>query len=169
MTILDAARDGMNLDIRPQDDLFGHVNGRWLEDTEIPSDKSSWGAFIALADAAEQQVRDIITELADRPADQLDDDERKIGDLFASFMDTETIAAKGLPVPPTYGAAQELIDSFPASEFQVNRLNQIAEIQDGDVDFDVVGITNGEAKQVIASFLAANPEVQAAWEAENAG
>ena len=67
MTILDAARDGMNPDIRPQDDLFGHVNGRWLDETEIPSDKSSWGAFIALADAAEQQVRDIITELADRP------------------------------------------------------------------------------------------------------
>ena len=96
MTILDSARDGMNPDIRPQDDLFGHVNGRWLEETEIPSDKSSWGAFIALADAAEQQVRDIITELADRPADQLDADERKIGDLYASFMDTDTIAAKGL-------------------------------------------------------------------------
>ena len=48
--------------VRPQDDLFGHVNGRWLDETEIPSDKSSWGAFIALADAAEQQVRDIITE-----------------------------------------------------------------------------------------------------------
>ena len=64
VTILDAAREGMNPDIRPQDDLFGHVNGRWLDDTEIPQDKSSWGAFIALADAAEQQVRDIITDLA---------------------------------------------------------------------------------------------------------
>ena len=53
MTILDAARDGMNPDIRPQDDLFGHVNGRWLDETEIPADKSSWGAFIALADAAD--------------------------------------------------------------------------------------------------------------------
>ena len=41
-------------------------------------------------------MRDIITELADRPADELDADERKIGDLYASFMDTETIQAKGL-------------------------------------------------------------------------
>ena len=31
MTILDDARSGMNPDIRPQDDLFGHVNGRWLD------------------------------------------------------------------------------------------------------------------------------------------
>src|SRR6476469_9936772 len=101
----------MDLDIRPQDDLFGHVNGRWLADTEIPSDKSSWGAFIALADAAEQQVRDIITELADRPADQLDADERKIGDLSASFMDTETIEAKGLqPIEGLLDQARRLDD-----------------------------------------------------------
>ena len=45
MSILDDAREGMNPDIRPQDDLFGHVNGRWLDEAEIPADKSSWGAF----------------------------------------------------------------------------------------------------------------------------
>ena len=50
MSILDDARAGMNPDIRPQDDLFGHVNGRWLEDEEIPADKSSWGPFVQLAD-----------------------------------------------------------------------------------------------------------------------
>ena len=54
----------MNPDIRPQDDLFGHVNGRWLDETEIPSDRSSWGPFVQLADIAEEQVRAIIEELA---------------------------------------------------------------------------------------------------------
>ena len=49
MSILDDARAGMNLDIRPQDDLFGHVNGRWLEDEDIPSDRASWGPFVQLA------------------------------------------------------------------------------------------------------------------------
>ena len=43
MSILDDAREGMDPDVRPQDDLFGHVNGRWLADTDIPSDRSSWG------------------------------------------------------------------------------------------------------------------------------
>ena len=96
MSILDSARDGMNPDIRPQDDLFGHVNGRWLDEAEIPADKSGWGAFIALADAAEQQVREIITELAERPSEQLNDEERKIGALYASFMNTERINALGI-------------------------------------------------------------------------
>ena len=64
MSILDDAREGMNPDIRPQDDLFGHVNGRWLDEAEIPSDRSSWGPFVQLADAAEEQVRAIIEDLA---------------------------------------------------------------------------------------------------------
>ncbi|MDO9455188.1 M13 family metallopeptidase [Nocardioides sp.] len=101
MSILDDAREGMDLGIRPQDDLFGHVNGRWLDTVEIPNDRSSWGPFIQLADAAEAQVQTIIEDLAAQPVDPDDpgnpdaEDARKIGDLFASFMDTEAIAARG--------------------------------------------------------------------------
>lgn len=111
MTILDDARPGMNLDIRPQDDLFGHVNGRWLDETEIPSDRSSWGPFVQLADQAEGDVRAIIEELAAGDPATMTDDARKIGDLFASFMDTDAIAAKGLrPVRPLIDAVAALRD-----------------------------------------------------------
>ncbi|WP_127479363.1 M13 family metallopeptidase [Nocardioides pantholopis] len=110
MSILDDARPGMNPAIRPQDDLFGHVNGRWLDEVEIPADRSSWGPFVQLADAAETRVREIIEHLADggEPSSQdatAAEDARKIGDLFASFMDTDTIAAKGLD------AVRPLIDA----------------------------------------------------------
>ena len=60
MTILDDARSGMDPDIRPQDDLFRHMNGRWLDTTEIPADRSAWGAFTMLADESEARVRAII-------------------------------------------------------------------------------------------------------------
>ena len=96
VSILDDARAGMNPDIRPQDDLFGHVNGRWLEDEEIPADKSSWGPFVQLADVAEEQVHAIIESLAESGGD--DDDSRKIADLYASFMDEEAIE-QGRPRP----------------------------------------------------------------------
>ncbi|MBZ5735485.1 peptidase M13 [Nocardioides sp. TRM66260-LWL] len=104
----------MDLDTRPQDDLFGHVNGRWLEETEIPSDRSSWGPFVQLADRAEEQVRAIIEDLAGRVAageSGLSPDARKIGDLFASFMDVDAIAARGLePVRPLLDAVEALRD-----------------------------------------------------------
>ena len=98
MTILDDAHAGMNPDIRPQDDLFGHVNGRWLDETEIPADRSSWGPFVQLADTAEEQVREIIEDAAPaaRPATSLSEDARKIGDLYASFMERGRINKPGL-------------------------------------------------------------------------
>ncbi|MDP3890781.1 M13 family metallopeptidase [Nocardioides sp.] len=126
MSILEDALPGMDQQIRPQDDLFGHVNGRWLEEAEIPADRSSWGPFVQLADAAEEHVRQIIEELAGRgvspveevaqqpsrdhtPADP--EDARKIGALYASFMDTETIAAHGLrPIQPLIAAVEGLRD-----------------------------------------------------------
>jgi putative endopeptidase len=109
VSILDDARDGMNPDIRPQDDLFGHVNGRWLDEVEIPSDRSSWGPFVQLADAAEEHVRTIIEDLA--AGDPRDEDARKIGDLFASFMDTAAIDKLGTrPVRPLIEAVAALRD-----------------------------------------------------------
>jgi putative endopeptidase len=115
MTILDDARPGMDPETRPQDDLFGHVNGRWLTEAEIPSDRSSWGAFVKLADDAEQQVREIIEGLADRVAadgdDGVDQDARKIGALYASFMDEDRINKLGLrPVQPLLSAVNTLRD-----------------------------------------------------------
>ncbi len=47
-----------------RNDLFGHVNGRWLADYAIPADRATDGAFRLLADRAEEQVRDIITQAA---------------------------------------------------------------------------------------------------------
>jgi endothelin-converting enzyme/putative endopeptidase len=94
VTTLDDARDGMNPDIRPQDDLFGHVNGRWLETVEIPSDRSAWGPFAMLAEESEQRVKDIIQELAATDAPQ-GSNAQKIGDLYASFMDEERVERLG--------------------------------------------------------------------------
>lgn len=89
----------MNFDvdaaIRPQDDLFRHVNGPWLAATEIPADKARYGAFDQMRDEAEAAVRDIITELAERPQEP-GSEAAKIAALYRSFMDTDAIEARGV-------------------------------------------------------------------------
>lgn len=80
---------------RPQDDLFGHVNGRWLAEYQIPADRATDGAFRTLYDRAEEQIRDLITEAADAHAPE-GTDQQRIGDLYASFMDEDTIRERGL-------------------------------------------------------------------------
>src|ERR687898_1326216 len=86
------AVDELSPDIRPQDDLFRHVNSRWLAETEIPPDRAAHGAFHALRDQAELDVRALAEEAAasDAPAGS---DERKVGDLWAAFMDVDAVEA----------------------------------------------------------------------------
>jgi putative endopeptidase len=121
MSTLDDALAGMDPDIRPQDDLFGHVNGRWLETAEIPDDKGSWGPFVQLADAAEAQVRTIIDELAERVVSGeqgLDGDAMRIACLYASFMDEEAVERRGVePMRPLLAAVESLRDVRDLSAF----------------------------------------------------
>jgi putative endopeptidase len=91
--------------IRPQDDLYGHVNGAWLESFAMPTDRAADGAFRELHDQAEAQVRDIVAALADAVAGgappAADSDEHRIGALYASFMDAEAADAAGAdPIRP---------------------------------------------------------------------
>ncbi|WP_448808137.1 M13 family metallopeptidase [Agromyces bauzanensis] len=80
------ATDELDDAVRPQDDLFRHVNGRWIERTEIPADKARYGSFLVLHEEAEQAVREIIEEAQQaEPGTEA----RKVGDLYASFMDEQ--------------------------------------------------------------------------------
>lgn len=83
---------------RPQDDLFRHVNGRWLAEHEIPADRAMDGSFRWLHDQAEEHVRAIITELGDAAAagTATDANAARVGSLYASFMDTAAVEAAGL-------------------------------------------------------------------------
>jgi len=84
--------------VRPQDDLFRHVNGKWIARTEIPSDKARYGSFYALAEEAEKAVREIIEEAATAEPGT---EERKFGDVYASFMDEARVEQLGAaPLTP---------------------------------------------------------------------
>ncbi|WP_413317756.1 M13-type metalloendopeptidase [Agrococcus sp. 1P02AA] len=94
--------------IRPQDDLFLHVHSRWIERTEIPADKARWGSFAVLAEAAEAAVRDIVIEMQEAEPGT---DARKVGDLYASFLDVEAADAKGIePIRPLLERAEAVTD-----------------------------------------------------------
>ncbi|WP_432394820.1 M13 family metallopeptidase [Pseudarthrobacter sp. L19] len=80
--------------VRPQDDLYRHFNGAWLKSATIPDDRPLDGAFTALRDGAELAVQEIIVAAGNRGGDA-GGIERKIGDLYNSFMDEDAAEAKG--------------------------------------------------------------------------
>ncbi|WP_053353737.1 M13 family metallopeptidase [Leucobacter musarum] len=97
--------------VRPQDDLYRHVNGSWISRTEIPGDKARYGSFAVLAENAEEAVRDIITGTdSPAPGAPADTEADKVAALYASFMDTDRIDALGAqPIAADIARAQSVV------------------------------------------------------------
>lgn len=121
--------DGLELAVRPQDDLFGHVNGVWLATTEIPADRAIDGAFPHLRDKSEADLRVILEELRDG-ADHSDpaqavDAGRLAGDLYASFMDEDRIEQLGTgPLQPLLARVDAVAD-LPGLAGVLGELNRL--------------------------------------------
>ena len=81
--------------VRPQDDFFAHLNGKWLKTVEIPADKSSWGAFHQLREDTLPQLRAIIEKAAAAKGAN-GSEVQKIGDFYASYMDEARLEQLGI-------------------------------------------------------------------------
>ncbi len=101
--------EGMDTSVDPGNDFFRYANGEWLDSTEIPADLSNYGMFTELALEAEQQVQDIILTLAETGG-EAGTIEQQVGDLYASWMNTDALEARGLE------AVEPLIADINAAE-----------------------------------------------------
>ena len=106
--------DTSNIDesVDAGDDFYQHVNGKWLDTFQIPDDFSSYGSFTVLFERSEDRVKKIIENAAagSAPAGSA---EQKIGDYYASFLDTDAINEKGLtPLTDAFAA----IDAIETTE-----------------------------------------------------
>ena len=100
--------DGFDKEVRIQDDLFLHVNGRWLLRTEIPADKSNYGSFNKLIDEAQLNIRAIIEEAAKSATDE---NGRKVGNFFNSYMNEALVEQLGLkPLQSEIAKIEKLAD-----------------------------------------------------------
>jgi len=95
--------------VRPADDLFRHINGKWLATVEIPPDKSSYGSFYELRDRSVEQLHAILDSIDRGGADA---DTRRVADLYASFMDEPLADRLGAaPLGPLLARVEALRDA----------------------------------------------------------
>jgi putative endopeptidase len=100
----------MDRSAKPGDDFYEFANGTWLKNTEIPSDRASIGVFTALDVIANQRTHDLIDNIAKSPA-PAGTPERRIADLYNSYMDEAAIESKGIaPIKPQLDAIAAIHD-----------------------------------------------------------
>ena len=92
-------RSNMDPAVRPQDDFFRYANGSWLATTQMPADRSRFGSFDVLGDAAERDVRAIIEDAA---AGRVQDrDAARVGAYYTAYMDSARVESRGIsPLQP---------------------------------------------------------------------
>jgi len=104
------ALENMDKEVRPNDDFFRHVNGKWLDNTEIPDDQTSWGGFNQLRKKTDADVLTILNKaieerdfpkIKDAQGNEVDSDQEKAVNYYESIMDTVTRNKQGItPVKP---------------------------------------------------------------------
>ncbi len=102
--------DGFDTTVRPQDDLFDAVNGKWVAETDLPADRARWGTFDMLREQSEDDVKALVDEVsADENAGH-GSATQKIRDFYNAYMDAETATELGT------GAIRAELDEIAAIE-----------------------------------------------------
>lgn len=97
--------------VRPQDDLYRHVSGKWLETAVIPPDKARYGAFDQIRDQTEARLRSIIEGLATQRDLPEGSNAFKMASLYRDFMDEATLESRGIsPLTPLLAQIDQVTD-----------------------------------------------------------
>lgn len=103
----------MDTSVSPKEDFYRYVNGTWLDETEIPEDRTRWGGFDMLRKNTDNDMLAILDEAKDSGKYAWETDQGKALLLFASILDTEKRDAEGVqPLEPVLN----LIDSIDSVE-----------------------------------------------------
>jgi putative endopeptidase len=117
----------MDASAKPGDDFDEYSNGGWLKRTEIPPDRSAIGVFSGLADLSNKRTAGLIEEAAKANA-PAGSNNRKIADLYNSYMDEAGIEAKGL------GPLRAHLDAIAAIRDKKELARALGESLRADVD-----------------------------------
>lgn len=112
--------DGTDPTIRPGDDFFFYANGAWLQATVIPAGRERWNARTEIAERTRQQLADLLDQAATAPTGSL---ARAVADYRAAYLDTATIASRGLaPLQPLLDSLTHIHDRTALSRLLGRRI-----------------------------------------------
>jgi predicted metalloendopeptidase len=101
--------DALDRSCKPCEDFWRFANGGWVDKNPIPARYSSWGTFAVLQEANRERLRVILEQAAANRAKPASADQKRIGDFFASCVDTAALDAAGTkPIEPVLARIKAL-------------------------------------------------------------
>ncbi|QYJ69155.1 M13 family metallopeptidase [Flavobacterium litorale] len=116
----------MDTSVKPSEDFFRFVNGKWLDNTEIPGDKTRWGSFDELREQTNHDALVILKEAAADKTLNPNSDQGKAASLYRAIMDTVARNQKGIePLEPYL--------------VKIDRVRNLSDLQKLITEMEVVG------------------------------
>ena len=122
--------ENMDTSVKPTDDFFRHVNGTWIDKTEIPDDQTSWGGFNQLRKKTDADVLIILNKaieerdfpkVKDAQGNEIDSDQEKAVNYYESIMDTVSRNKQGkAPVKPFLAKIDEIVTKKDVENYITN-------------------------------------------------
>ena len=139
---------GMDTTVNPGDNFFEYANGKWMKSTVIPDDQSGWGSFYTLYEDNLKKLRGIVED-AEKSNSAKGSMQQKVGDYYASGMDTTTIEKLGAePLKPVLAK----IDAAKNYQELVSLLAELAKTDEAGLLGLTVGADEKNSVKNIASF-----------------
>ena len=127
--------DFMDSNVKPNDDFFKFVNGKWLETNEIPDDRSTWGSFAELRKKTDEDALAILKAAMNTNKDMETievlpgSDQEKAVNYFKSIMDTIGRDKQGIKPLQPYLAKIEAINNSNRTRLALASLQAILKSQ----------------------------------------
>lgn len=118
----------MDLSTAPGDDFFEYANGAWIKANAIPAKETRWGSFNILHQENTDKLQKLLVEVSSQPGEAKGSLKQRVGDLYASGMDTVTIEKRGYdPIKPDLARIDAINDvNDVVNELVYERVNGIA-------------------------------------------
>ncbi|MCD0465245.1 M13 family metallopeptidase [Flavobacterium sp. ENC] len=111
---------GIDSTLRPGNDFFKYVNGKWYDSVSIPASQAGVGAYMFMNYPQRMRLQGILDSISKskNPAGSI---AQKVGDFYASGMDTVTIDKRGYePVKPLLAKIEAISDLTSLMNLVVN-------------------------------------------------
>ncbi|MBB2146473.1 M13 family peptidase [Pedobacter sp. LMG 31464] len=139
---------GMDTTVNPGDNFYEYANGKWMKNTIIPDDQSGWGSFYTLYEDNLKKLKGIVED-AEKSNSAKGSIQQKVGDYYASGIDTATIEKLGTePLKPVLAK----IDALSNLPELTTLLAQLAKTDEAGLLGLTVGADEKNSVKNIASF-----------------
>src|SRR5690349_11326997 len=101
----------MDSSVKPGDNFYLFVNGKWIQHAQIPGTQTSSGAFTDLYNRTRDNLKTLLEDAAKSNASS-GSNEQLVGNFYASGMDSVTVEKRGYdPIKPYLQRAAAITDA----------------------------------------------------------